>query len=130
MSNTRAARIADLSHCPCTGTTLDRFIQPAILAVLAAGPLHGYRLAERIGRLPGFAGHKPDISGVYRFLKAMERKGLVESSWDVSTDAPPKRAYHITPAGRRCLRLWSKTLTTYRESVTELLKVVRKATKE
>lgn len=44
-----------LTDCPCKGGTLDRLIQPAILAVLAEGPLHGYRLAARISEIPGFA---------------------------------------------------------------------------
>ena len=59
--------MSDLVTCPCDGKTLDRLIQPAILVVLADGPLHGYRLVERIGKLPGFSGQKPDASGVYRF---------------------------------------------------------------
>lgn len=102
-------------------------IQPAILVVLAEGPLHGYRLAERIGAMPGFAGHKPDVSGVYRFLKAMQRKGLVTASWDLSETGPAKRAYRITAAGRRCLRRWIRTLEEYREGISTLLTAARKA---
>ena len=54
----------DLAECPCTGGTLDRLIQPAILLVLGEGPAHGYRVAERIGEMPSFAGQKPDVSGI------------------------------------------------------------------
>jgi DNA-binding PadR family transcriptional regulator len=85
--------MSELVACPCDGGTLDRLIQPAILVVLADGPLHGYRLAERISELPGFAGQRPDASGVYRFLKVMEGKGLVCSSWDISGSGPAKKAY-------------------------------------
>ena len=81
----------DLDTCPCSGGTLDRLVQPAILVILTDGPLHGYRVAERIGEIPGFASPKPDMSGVYRFLKTMEGKGLVVSSWDVSEGGPAKR---------------------------------------
>ena len=77
--------------CPCEGGTLDRLIQPAILVVLADGPLHGYGLTERIAALPGFSGNKPDVSGVYRFLKTMEGKGLVESSWDFAERGPARQ---------------------------------------
>jgi len=117
-------------NCPCAGGTLDRLIQPAILAVLAGGPLHGYRLAERIGQMPSFAGHRPDISGIYRFLKAMQRKGLVDSAWDLSESGPAKRMYRITPAGRRCLRRWVKTLEEYREGIAVLLDAARKAVRK
>jgi PadR family transcriptional regulator, regulatory protein PadR len=127
MSATRTRRTPDLSGCPCTGGTLDRLIQPAILAVLAEGPLHGYRIAERIGAMPGFAGQKPDVSGVYRFLKAMQRKGMVLSSWDLSEAGPAKKSYQITPAGKRCLKRWIGTLEAYRESITSLLSAARKA---
>jgi DNA-binding PadR family transcriptional regulator len=120
----------DRQGCPCTGGTLDRLIQPAILAVLARGPLHGYRLAERIGAMPGFAGHKPDVSGVYRFLKAMERKGLVRSAWDLSQRGPAKKIYHITPAGRRCLRRWIQTLEQYRQAISALLGSTRRAARQ
>jgi len=129
MSVRRTTQIVDLHRCPCAGTTLDKLIQPAILVVLAEGPLHGYRLAERIGGMPGFAGQKPDVSGIYRFLKAMQRNGFVVSSWDLSASGPAKKCYAITPAGRRCLRRWIKTLQEHREAITALLRVARKAAK-
>ncbi len=81
MKTNGLAVLADFEECPCAGRTLDKLIQPAILVVLAEGPLHGYRLAERIGELSMFGGQKPDASGVYRFLKTMERRGMVASSW-------------------------------------------------
>ena len=55
-----------LSDCPCSGATLDKLVQPAILAALTEGPIHGYRLAERIKEMVGTCGDKPDVSGIYR----------------------------------------------------------------
>jgi DNA-binding PadR family transcriptional regulator len=115
------------NRCPCEGGTLDRLIQPAILVVLAEGPLHGYRLAERIREIPGFAGQKPDVSGVYRLLGVMEGKGLVVASWDLSASGPPKKSYQITACGRQCLRRWIKTLEGFRREVDALLTAARKA---
>ena len=126
-SATRANLTKTQGDCPCMGATLDRLVQPAILVILADGPLHGYRLTERIGALPGFAGAKPDISGVYRFLKTMELKGLVVSTWDLSKTGPARKAYQITPAGERCLKHWIKTLEGYREGIAVLLRTARKA---
>lgn len=130
MSVTRDRPKDELVGCPCTGETLDKLIQPAILAVLAEGPMHGYGLAERIGALPAFAGNKPDVSGIYRYLKAMEGKGLVLSSWDLSESGPAKKTYQITVAGQRCLRRWVRTLEEYREAITALLNTARSAAKK
>ena len=123
-------RSLDLADCPCAGGTLDRLIQPAILLVLAEGPLHGYRLAQRIGEMPMFRGAKPDGSGIYRFLRTMERKGLVVASWDTSQSGPAKKSYQITASGERCLRQWIKTLEEHREAITLLLRAARKAVRE
>jgi PadR family transcriptional regulator, regulatory protein PadR len=127
MSTIRKGRTSEINTCPCMGGTLDRLIQPAILAVLAEGPLHGYRLAQRIGGIPGFGGQEPDMSGIYRFLKAMERRGMVVSSWDLPETGPSKKSYSITAEGRHCLERWVSTLEAYRQSVGSLLKVARKA---
>jgi DNA-binding PadR family transcriptional regulator len=127
MSSTRARLSFASNVCPCGGATLDKLIQPAILAILAEGPLHGYRLADRIGRMPMAHGEKPDISGVYRFLKTMEKKGLVEVSWDLSDRGPAKKSYRITAAGEECLACWIETLEEYRKGITLLLKTARKA---
>ena len=115
------------SDCPCAGGTLDRLIQPAILVVLTKGPLHGYRLAERISALPGFVGHKPDVSGVYRLLKLMEGKGLVQAAWDTSSGGPAKRLYQLTADGKACLHRWIKTLEQYRQGIGALLRTARSA---
>jgi len=120
--------MVDLADCPCTGGTLDRLIQPAILVVLTEGPLHGYRIAERIGEMPGFSGQKPDISGVYRFLKLMEQKQLVVGTWDLSESGPARKCYQVTPTGQQCLREWVKTLEGYRKSISTLLRAARKKT--
>ena len=103
----------DFPDCPCSGGTLDKLIQPAILAVLSEGPSHGYRIAETIGEMPSFVGEKPDVSGIYRFLKNMESRGLVVSIWDAPGKGHAKRLYeirrpvrHVWPGG---LRPWIAT---------------------
>lgn len=118
----------ELAECPCAGGTLDKLIQPAILVILKEGPLHGYRLVERLGEMPTLGGSKPDASGVYRFLKNMESKGLVVASWDTSRSGPAKKSYQLTDSGDSCLRQWIKTLDEYRDGITSLLKAARKAT--
>jgi PadR family transcriptional regulator, regulatory protein PadR len=119
--------LLDTEACPCAGGTLDKLVQPAILIVLSEGPLHGYALAERLSLMPLLGGQKPDASGIYRFLKTMESKGLVVSSWDTSQSGPARRVYEITDAGQGCLRKWIETLEEYRKGLTFLLNAARKS---
>jgi PadR family transcriptional regulator PadR len=128
MSEQESKCSLELAECPCEGGTLDKLVQPAILIVLSEGPLHGYGLAERISQMPMFGGHKPDGAGIYRFLKTMEAKGLVASSWDTSQPGPARRVCSITPAGEGCLRSWVKTLETYRDGINFLLRAAKKST--
>ena len=117
----------DFSDCPCSGGTLDKLIQPAILAVLSEGPSHGYRIAEAISEMPNFVAEKPDVSGVYRFLKNMESKGLVVSSWDAPGKGHAKRLYKITASGEACLARWIETLDGYLTTINALLATARAA---
>jgi len=127
MSDSRVHLMLDLNECPCGGNNLDKLVQPALLAILTEGPLHGYALAERIGKMPISGRQAPDAAGVYRFLKSMENNGLVVCSWDLSESGPARKSYQITPAGRECLARWIDTLEQYRRSITALLKTARKA---
>ena len=122
--------MVDFLKCPCSGGTLDKLIQPAILAVLSETPSHGYRIAEKIRDMPNFFEQKPDVSGVYRFLKSMESKELVVSSWDTPGTGHAKRLFEITPAGRACLARWVDTLEDYLAAITALLDVARAAVAE
>ncbi len=116
-----------LSDCPCSGATLDKLVQPAILAALTEGPIHGYRLAERINEMVGMFGDKPDVSGIYRFLKKMEASGYVVSTWEVGEKGHGKRLYQITADGRACLARWTATLETYVEAISRLLSEAKAA---
>ena len=126
MSGSRASL---LGQCPCSGATLAKLIQPAIMTVLAEGHLHGYRIVERIAEMPILSGSRPDSTGVYRVLRAMENRGFVVSSWDVSATGPAKRSYRLTAAGKRCLAQWVKTLSQYRHAIDQLLVGARQALK-
>ncbi len=114
--------------CPCSGGTLDKLVQPAILTALTEGPIHGYRLAERIKEMMGQCGEKPDVSGIYRCLKKMAATGLVTSSWESGAKGHPKRLFVITADGRACLVLWTATLEAYMEEITALLREAKAAT--
>ena len=113
---------------PVFWRTLDRLVQPSILAALTEGPIHGYRLAERISEMAGPFGDKPDVSGIYRFLKKMQAAGLVTSSWETGGQGHAKRLFEITDDGRACLTCWTTTLEAYLKTLASLLKEAKAAT--
>lgn len=128
-SKTKTIPTSKFSHCPCVGATLDKLIQPAVLAVLADESLHGYELAKRIGEIPNFLDHAPDVSGIYRILKNLESRSMVVSDWDMPPSGRAKRIFSITPDGRKCLKNWQATLENYCEAIDSLLKTTQNALK-
>jgi DNA-binding PadR family transcriptional regulator len=114
-------------RCPCEGGTLDRHLQPTILAYLVDGPEHGYALADRLSGSPLMDGCRPDRPGVYRSLVAMESQGLVKHVVTASESGPAKRLYRLTPAGKVCLRKWTGTLERYQKEIRKLVAVMRAA---
>ncbi len=120
-------RSSESPDCPCSGATLDKLLQPAILAALTEGPSHGYGLAERIDETVGVFGDKPDVSGIYRFLKKMEAAGYLVSSWKAGDKGHTQRLYEITADGRACLARWTSTLETYRAAIDRLLNTTKAA---
>jgi len=73
-----------------------------ILRVLAAGPLHGYAIAQRIALLS-----KDELSveegSLYPALQKLLLKGWVKAASAVSDTGRTVRTYRLTPAGRKQL---------------------------
>src|SRR4051812_23920562 len=72
-----------------------------VLAVLAAGPAHGYRLIDLLRERSGGFFELPGGS-VYRPLHRLERAGLIESSWSAD-EGRRRRVYALTAGGRRAV---------------------------
>ena len=119
--------MADVTLCPCSGATLNKLVHPALLVTLARGPLHGYRIAEELAKLPIVKGDKPDTTGLYRTLKGMEERSLVVSEWERSEVGPDRRLYRLTPSGALCLERWVETLRDYHSAIGDLLANTKKA---
>lgn len=72
-----------------------------LLALLEAGPLHGYAVIEALR--DGSSGHFDLPTGtVYPALRRLEGAGLVYSGWSV-VSGRRRRTYELTPTGRRAL---------------------------
>jgi len=114
----------DINQCACSGTSLDRFLRPSVLAALKDGKSHGYDIVRTLAGLAMFRDAPPDASGVYKTLKIMETEGLLASALDSDSGGPAKRCYALTPQGRQCLRQWADTLRDYREQIDRLLSML------
>lgn len=102
--------------CACCGSNLDRFLQPIILSILTAGPLTGYAIVKRIADYSTFKGNGPDPTGVYRYLKIMAAKGMLQRV----EGEDGKDLYALGPDGPACLERWLGTLEEYAQQVDTL----------
>lgn len=119
-----------MTKCPCKGSFLERFIQPAILIFVTKEPLHGFSIYKKLVTSDFMDYSGIDPSGLYRTLKKMEESGLLISEWDTSNLPQAKRIYHITEEGKCCLQNWKKTLSSYKESIEHLILAISKSISE
>jgi PadR family transcriptional regulator PadR len=87
---------------------VERFVEPAVLLLLAERPMHGYELLERVPDLLGE--DRVDVGNLYRALRALEEDGVVRSEWSADLPGPAKRTYQLTSQGRHLLERWADAL--------------------
>ena len=107
------------AKCSCKGYNLDKLLQPNILILLWNDHRHGYSIIQALEKSDFFYGEKIDPAGIYRTLKKMEEKALVESRWE-GLEAP-KRVYRITAEGEKCLENWIFTLEAYQKTIDQII---------
>jgi transcriptional regulator len=73
-----------------------------ILRVVAAQPLHGYAIAQRIHQLSAEE-LRVEEGSLYPALQKLLIKGWVKAAWRQSESGRQVREYRLTPAGRRQL---------------------------
>ena len=78
----------------------------AFLALLSAGPAHGYELKRSFEQ--AFEGIWPEINAgqIYTTLSRLTRDGLVTSHEVSQADRPNKKVFELTDAGRNALAEW------------------------
>lgn len=69
-----------------------------LLAILAAGPAHGYKVIQQLRTRSGGAFDLPEGT-VYPALHRLERDGLLASEWSTGTQRR-RRIYRVTRKGR------------------------------
>ena len=99
---------------------IERFVEPALLLLLAERPMHGYELLEL---LPEIAREerRVDLGNLYRLLRSLEEEGIVDSEWDESLAGPAKRIYRLTDSGRDLLAKWAAALGGARDVITAFI---------
>ena len=73
-----------------------------VLRVLHSGPLHGYAIAQHIGKLSDEV-LQVEQGSLYPALERLQRKGWVTSKWGESPTGRRARYYTITASGRKQL---------------------------
>ena len=68
-----------------------------ILKALFAGPLHGYGIGQRIAQISGDE-LKIEEGSLYPGLYRLERRGWIESEWDVSANNQ-RAKFNTLPGG-------------------------------
>jgi DNA-binding PadR family transcriptional regulator len=102
---------------------VERFIEPALLLILRAGPTHGYELADNLTRtLPA---ERIDMGNLYRMLRALEAEGIVDSEWHDDLPGRNRRTYRLTEQGEVLLDTWAEALGEANETIAAFLERYR-----
>ncbi len=78
---------------------------PALLGLLMPGPRHGYELHRELQAGLGRV-WRIGLSQLYGQLKRLAEAGLVTVETEMQPSRPPRKVYHLTPAGRAAFLAW------------------------
>jgi PadR family transcriptional regulator PadR len=101
-------------------------LEPALLAVLASQPSHGYDLRRAVEDLSGGL-VCIDPGGMYRALRRLEEEGYVASSWSTGEHGPQRREYELTDEGRSLLRGWAEHLRQRERVFRSVIEIVERS---
>jgi PadR family transcriptional regulator len=73
-----------------------------VLRTLVIGPANGYEIARAIERLSDDV-LAVDHGSLYPALQRLERSGVINGKWEISSTNRRARYYRLTPAGRKRL---------------------------
>lgn len=87
-------------------------LEHCVLAVVGDRPRYGLEIARELGDVL--------IQGegtLYPLLGRLRRAGLVETTWQESTEGPPRRYYSLTADGEDALASFVASWETFRDAV-------------
>jgi PadR family transcriptional regulator, regulatory protein PadR len=89
-------------------------LQYCVLALLAGEERYGFDLVRALAEVDGMVTSEGTI---YPLLSRLRRDGLVEWSWQESSEGPPRRYYRLTDAGRASLEAFLREWGRFRDAV-------------
>jgi DNA-binding PadR family transcriptional regulator len=102
----------NFQECPCAGKNMSNLAAPWILLTLLNHEgTHGYEIKKIIKGYMQDLNIGLNITGLYRHLNMLEKRGMLSSKWDTPDKGPAKRKYYLTGAGKECLWHWMQTLS-------------------
>ena len=94
-----------------------------ILKTLSLGAMHGYGVAQHIGRLTADA-LQVEEGSLYPALQRLKLKGWVKAEWRITPTKRKARYYELTRAGRRQL---AQEVSAFEQLVAAVRSVLRPA---
>ena len=92
-----------------------------ILRTLAAGPLHGWAITERLQQVSRAVLQVPQGS-LYPALHRLENRGLLTADWKISDTGRESKFYRLTPKGRKQLKAEAASWLRLTEAIGLILK--------
>lgn len=103
--------IIDFDSCPCSGKNMSILVAPWILLTLYHHEgTHGYEIQKLILSRLQELDRGLNLTGLYRHLNLLEKRGVLTSTWDTGEPGPARRRYFLTESGKECLWRWLGTL--------------------
>ena len=92
-----------------------------ILQVVAAGPIHGYAIAQRLQLISRDVVQVPQGS-LYPALHRLENRELLTADWGMSDTGRESKFYRLTPKGRKRLKADAASWLRLTEAIELILK--------
>jgi len=93
-------------------------IQYCVLALLRDGDRYGFELTRALADADGLVTSE---GTVYPLLARLRQEGLVETSWQESSQGPPRRYYRLTEDGHQALDAFTNQWRRFRDAIDDLL---------
>lgn len=106
-----------------SGTVLQGSLEMLVLHTLTLGELHGYAIAQHIGKLSGDV-LRVEQGSLYPALERLQQHGWATSDWKPTPTGRYARYYTITRSGRKQL---GEKVSEYDRTATAIAKVLRRA---
>ena len=100
---------SDFEFCSKQHNKSGRFIEACLLVLLEEEDSYGYSLMEKLETF-NFSDDSLNMSIIYRNLKSMETRNLIESYWIKGDMGPDKKVYKLTNQGKEEAEKWIELL--------------------